>query len=326
MTNPCKQWVGIDVCKRWLDVHIRPSAVSFRVSNDNSGINELQARLVPAAQVGRVILEATGGYEREAAIKLEQQGYAVVVINARQSRHFAKSINQFAKTDRLDASLLAHFGEALQPAVRPLASETQRQLQDLVTRRRQLVETLTVEQNRCQRLRGAAQEDVEAHIDWLKERIQHLDGQIAQQVEHCEQWREQRRQLTTVPGVGAVVATTLLAELPELGQLCRQKIAALAGVAPLNLDSGESVGKRRIFGGRSRVRQVLYMATLVAVRHNPRIRACYEHFQQDGKAKKVALVACMRKLLTILNAMVKQGTDWNPPQQAIAAETAPLCS
>lgn len=325
MTNPAKQWVGIDVCKRWLDVHIRPAAVSFRVSNDNSGIEALQARLVPAAQVGRVILEATGGYEREAAIRLEQQGYAVVVINARQSRHFAKSINQFAKTDRLDASLLAHFGEALQPAVRPLASEAQRQLQDLVTRRRQLVETLTVEQNRCQRLRGVAQADVEAHIDWLKERIQYLDVQIAQQVEQCEQWQEQRRQLTTVPGVGPVVATTLLAELPELGQLCRQKIAALAGVAPLNLDSGESVGKRRIFGGRSRVRQVLYMATLVAVRHNPLIRACYEHFQENGKAKKVALVACMRKLLTILNAMVKQGTDWNPPK-AITAEATPLCS
>ena len=304
MPNPVEQWVGIDVCKRWLDVHIRPSAISFRVSNDQSGIDELQTRLVPGAQVGRVILEATGGYEREAAIRLEQQGYAVVVINARQLRHFAKSINQFAKTDRLDARLLAHFGEALQPPVRPLASEVQRQLQDLVTRRRQLVETLTVEQNRCQGLRGAAQEDVEAHIDWLKERIQHLDRQIAQQVEQCEQWREQRRQLTTVPGVGPVVAATLLAELPELGQICRQKIAALAGVAPLNLDSGESVGKRRIFGGRSRVRQVLYMATLVAVRHNPLIRACYEHLQQQGKAKKVALVACMRKLLTILNAMV----------------------
>jgi transposase len=307
-----QQWIGIDVCKRWLDVHVRPANKSFRVSNDSRGIQELLITLDSPSEVGRVILESTGGYERQALLVLTQMGYPAVVINARQARNFAKAANQLAKTDQVDAAILAWFGEAMKPPIRPLASELQSELQDLVTRRRQLVEMLTAEKNRLSGLRGKAQADVEAHQEWLKERIKQLDEQIQQQVKECTIWQAKRARLESVPGVGKTVSVSLLALLPELGELSQQKISALVGVAPLNRDSGKMQGKRIIFGGRAAVRQMLYMATLVATKYNTVIKDFYQRLLTRGKPKKVALVACMHKLLTILNAMIKKGEDWQP--------------
>lgn len=309
-----EQWIGIDVCKRWLDVHIRPQGASFRVDNTDSGIQALLTHLKVPGAVGRIILESTGGYERQVALRLWTLAYPVVVINARQARHFAKAANQLAKTDQVDAAILAWFGEALKPPIRPFAREAQAQLQDLVTRRRQLVEMLTAEQNRLSGLRGTAQADVEAHLDWLRERVKQLDEQIERQISQCQSWQVKHARLKSVPGVGKIVAATLLALLPELGQLSTQKIGTLVGVAPLNRDSGQMQGKRTSYGGRAPVRQMLYMATLVAVRHNPVIQAFYEQLLKRGKPTKVALIACMHKLLTILNAMIKQGTDWQLPK------------
>jgi transposase len=309
-----EEWVGIDVCKRWLDVHLRPQNQSFRVSNDEGGIQELLTQLSLPEAVGRIVLESTGGYERQVALVLSKLTYPVVVINARQARNFAKAANQLAKTDRVDAAILAWFGEAMKPSIRSFASEAQSELQDLVTRRRQLVDILTAEQNRLSGLRGGAQADVEAHLDWLRERMKQLDEQIEQQIRQCDSWQAKQTQLKSVPGVGKVVAATLVALLPELGQLSTQKISTLVGVAPLNRDSGQMQGKRTIFGGRAAVRQMVYMATLVGVRHNPVIRVFYDRLLAKGKPTKVALVACMHKLLTILNAMIKNGTDWQIPK------------
>jgi transposase len=298
-----------------LDVHLRPQGTSFRVSNNESGIRVLLTSLQAPGAVGRIILESTGGYERQVALQLWTLTYPVVVINARQARNFAKATNQLAKTDQVDAAVLAWFGEALQPPIRAFASEVQAQLQDFVTRRRQLVDMLTAEQNRLSGLRGTAQADVEAHLDWLRERIKQLDAQIEAQIRQCQAWQVQYARLKSMPGVGQVVAATLLALLPELGQLTASQISTLVGVAPLNRDSGQMQGKRVIYGGRAAVRQMVYMATLVAVRHNPVLRDFYAQLLQRGKPTKVALVACMHKLLIILNAMLKHGTDWQVPQQ-----------
>jgi transposase len=305
-----KQFIGIDVSKRTLDIHIRPSEQSLQVPNTEDGFLKL-GKLLPAPdQVECLVMESTGGYERDCALSLTHQGYPVAVINARQGRHFAKAANQLAKTDQVDAKILAWFGEAMHPPIRPLASETQQQLTDLVTRRRQLVEMLTSERNRSLSLRGKAQANVEKHIDWLKEQVKELDAEIEQHIQACEAWKQTQHLVMTVPGVGRVMAFTLLSGLPELGQLSHKQMAALVGVAPLNCDSGQKSGRRYVFGGRSPVRQVLYMATLVSVRRNPVLKAFYDRLLERWKLKKVALVACMRKLLTILNAMVKQGKSW----------------
>lgn len=316
-------WIGIDVSKQWLDIHLRPTSKAWRVGNDAAGYSKLSTQLPSVAEVALIVIEATGGYERQVALELDALGYPIAIINARQARHFAKAANQLAKTDKVDARLLAWFGEAMRPPVRVLNSEAQQQLQDLVTRRRQLVEMVTSERNRLVRLRGQAQADVQAHLEWLQERIKQLDEAIEQQVQQCERWQRHQGLLTSVPGVGAVVSATVLALLPELGQLSRQAIATLVGVAPLNRDSGQMQGKRQIFGGRAAVRQVLYMATLVAVHHNAVLKVFYQRLLARGKAKKVALVACMHKLLTILNAMLKQGQPWQAPKVAeVVAQTA----
>lgn len=315
-------WIGIDVSKQWLDMNVRPTGKAGRVSNDAAGHSKLATQLPPVAEVALIVVEATGGYERQVALELTSLGYPVAIINARQARNFAKAANQLAKTDKVDAKLLAWFGEAMRPPVRALASETQQQLQDLVTRRRQLVEMMTSERNRLASLRGEAQADVEAHLEWLQKRLKQLEEAIEQQIQGCERWQQQKQLLTSVPGVGAVLSATVLAMLPELGQLSRQAIATLVGVAPLNRDSGQMQGKRQIFGGRAAVRQVLYMATLVAVYHNPVLKVFYQRLLERGKAKKVALVACMHKLLTILNAMLKQGRPWQSPQTVEATEAA----
>lgn len=314
-------YIGIDVSKRSLDIYVRGSNTSFQVSNDADGCAELLSLLPPSQTVEQVVLEATGGYERQVALCLAQAGYAIATINPRQARNFAKAVNQHAKTDPVDARVLAWFGEALQPPVRPLLAEAQQQLDNLVSRRRQLVEMLSVERNRVAQLRGSAQHDVEAHIEWLRARIKTLEQEIEQHLQQSQQWQQQQQLLMSVPGVGQVVAATLLAALPELGQLSTKKIAALVGVAPFNRDSGQMRGKRHIFGGRAQVRCVLYMATLVAVRYNPPIQAFYNRLLLAGKAKKVALVACMRKLLSILNSMLKHGTTWqlSEPQLALVS-------
>ena len=251
------------------------------------------------AHVKRVILESTGGYEREAALWLGQAGYPVAVINARQGRNFARAMNQQAKTDQVDAQVLALFGDKITPPVRPLASEAQQQLDDLVTRRRQLVDILTAERNRMALLRGKAQANVEGHIEWLAEQIKEQGGEIEAQIQANQAWRQTQELVLSVPGVGKVMASTLLSALPELGKLTHKQIAALGGVAPFNYDSGQIRGKRRVSGGRANVRQVLFMAAMVAVRYNPILKEFYERLLQRGKEKKVALVACMHKLLII---------------------------
>jgi transposase len=303
-------WVGIDVCKAWLDVHIRPEAKVLRLPNTEAGVQELISQLPVTTEVGRVILEATGGMELTATLALHQAGFPVVVVNPRQSRNFAKAANQLAKTDKVDAKVLAFFGEAMCPEIRPMTAEATRQLNDLVIRRRQIVEMLTAEENRLAAIRGIAREDIEANIKWLKQRLKGLDEQIAQQIKQCDVWTQQQEILSSVPGIGPVVSTTLISSLPELGTLSPKQISSLVGVAPMNCDSGKMRGKRKITGGRGQVRAVLYMAALVATRYNPVIRDFYNRLLQRGKLKKVALTACMHKLLIILNAMVKQKTPW----------------
>lgn len=321
--KPSKTCIGIDVSKQKLDIHILANQQSLQVSNNEIGFETLIGQIPPANEVERVVLEASGGYERQAALWLSQQGYPVCIINARQSRHFAKAYNQLAKTDRVDARILAEYGYRMEPEIRALASEAQQQLDDLVSRRRQLVEMLTAEQNRVQQLRGKAQASAQKHIEWLREQIKEIESEIKQQVNQCEAWQQQHQLLVSVPGVGVVMSHTILALLPELGRLTHKQIAALVGVAPYSYESGQKKGQRHIFGGRATVRQVLYMATLVAVAHNPVLKAFYEQLLARGKAKKVALVACMRKLLTILNAMVKQGTSWNPAAMADSGQVLP---
>lgn len=306
------QWVGIDVSKAHLDVYLRPSGQQFQVKNQASGIIEFIKQL-QSFEIQQVILEATGGFELEVAQALQAQGFAIAIINPRQARDFAKASGKLAKTDRLDAAVLAHFGAAMQPAVTVLASANEQTLQEAVTRRRQLVEMLTAEKHRQSSLRGKMRQNVDEHVEWLEKRIAELDDEIEQLSQVHEQWRSHMALLTSVPGIGKVIATTLIAALPELGQVSDKRISALVGVAPLNRDSGKYRGSRTIWGGRANVRAALYMGTLVAVRHNPVLKAFYARLLAQGKAKKSALTACMHKLLRILNAMIRDGNPWQPP-------------
>ncbi len=306
-----KQWVGIDVSKASLDVYLRPSGKQFQFNNQANGISEL-IRQLQGFPVEQVILEASGGLELEAAQALQQQGYAISIINPRQGRDFAKASGKLAKTDRIDAAVLAHFGEAMRPAITVLASANEQGLQEAVTRRRQLVEMLTAEKNRQSSLRGKMRQSVEEHLQWLEERIRELDREIEELSQSQAEWRSRITILKSVPGIGNVIATTLVASLPELGQVSDKRISALVGVAPFNRDSGKYRGSRTIWGGRSSVRAVLYMGTLVAVQHNPVLKAFYARLLAQGKAKKVALTACMHKLLRILNAMIRDGKTWQP--------------
>jgi transposase len=305
-------YVGIDVSKAALDVAFGSDGEEVQVANDEGGVAELSARLAQAKPV-LVVLEATGGYEWLVAATLAGRGQPVAVVNPRQVRDFAKGAGILAKTDRIDARVLARFGEALRPEPRPLPTPEAKQLQESLSRRRQIVEMLTMEKNR---LAIAATErlkrEINKHITWLEEALRRANDDIDKAVRSSPLWREQEDLLRSVPGIGPVSARTLLAELPELGTLTRREIAALVGVAPLNRDSGTLKGIRTCWGGRASVRQVLYMATLTAVRRNPPIRRAYAAFRARGKKHKVALVACMRKLLTILTAMVRDRRRWNP--------------
>lgn len=304
-----ERFVGIDVAKAELEFFILPEGIGGTVTNTEAGIAELCARLQALAPRA-VVVEATGGWEIPVVAALAEARLPVVVINPRQARSFAKALGRLAKTDRIDAQTLARLGEALRPTPRPLKDAETQALAELLARRRQLVGMLSAEHNRLGSARGAIKQDIQAHIAWLKQRLQDLDTGLKAAVQASALWREQEALLRSVPGIGPVACWSLLFELPELGQLNRRAIAALVGIAPLNCDSGQYRGRRRIFGGRAQVRSALYMATLTATRCNPVIRAYYERLRQAGKLPKVALTACMRKLLTILNMMVKNGTPW----------------
>jgi transposase len=300
-------FVGIDVSKERLDVAQRPTAESWFVSNDEEGIKQLSQRLT-AIPPTLVLLEATGGLETPLVAGLLGAHLPVVVINPRQVRDFARATGQLAKTDAIDAGILAHFAEAVRPEVRPFPDEATRELDALITRRRQLIGMLTAEKNRL--LRTAAprvRRDIRRHIHWLERELEDLEKDLDNFIQQSPAWREKEDLLRSVKGVGPVLAATLLGELPELGQLNRKQVAKLVGVAPLNHDSGLFRGQRKIWGGRASVRASLYMGTLVATRYNLTIRDLYQRLLAAGKPKKLALTACMRKLLTILNAVVRDG-------------------
>lgn len=306
MTGVC---VGIDVAKDELVIAVRPSLAEWTVANAASGIEALTTRLAALAPAC-VVLEATGGYERACAAALATAGLPVAVVNPRQVRDFAKATGQRAKTDRLDAAVLALFAERVGPQVRVLPDEAQADLAALLLRRRQLTDMLVAEKNRVPLARRAVRPSLTKHIAYLERELRIADTDLGEAIEASPLWRTQDDLLQSVPGIGPVASQTLLADLPELGQLSRRAIAALVGVAPVAHDSGAMRGKRVIAGGRAGVRTVLYMATLAATRCNPVIRAHYQHLLAAGKAKKVALIACMRKLLTILNAMLRDQRRW----------------
>lgn len=302
-------FVGIDVSKARLDVAIRPSGERLQVANSEEGIANLIGHLF---QVGPelIVLEATGGYQAAVVAGLGLAKLSVAVVNPRQVRDFAKAAGRLAKTDALDADVLARFGEVMKPQPKALLDEETIALEALVARRRQVVEMITAEKNRLAQSHKSLRAGIKSHINFLQRELQDINRDMDEALRKSPLWREQEDLLRSVPGVGRVMATTLLAELPELGKLNRKQIAALVGVAPLNRDSGTFRGKRSIWGGRASVRAVLYMATLVASRRNPAIRSFYDRLCAAGKAKKVALTACMRKLLTMLNAMMQTRTSW----------------
>ena len=302
-------FVGIDVSKAQLDVAVRPGGIRFTVRNDDPGITTLVER-VRELQPHLVVLEATGGLEVPLVSALAAAGLPLVVANPRQVRDFAKATGQLAKTDTLDAQILARFAETVRPTPRPLPEISTQELAAVLTRRRQLIDMLTAEKNRLGSAPRRIRKDIQAHITWLEHRLVDTDGDLSQTIQASPVWREKDDLLQSTPGVGPVLATTLLAGLPELGTLDRKQIAALVGVAPFNCDSGTLRGKRVVRGGRASVRAALYMSALVAARYNPVIKAFYRRLCQAGKPAKVALTACMRKLLTILNAMLKHQTPW----------------
>lgn len=301
--------IGIDVAKAELVVACRPSLDQWRVANTSVGIAELIARLRSLAPE-IVVLEATGGYERVAAAAIAAVGLPVVVVNPRQVRDFAKATGQLAKTDRVDAAILALFGERVQPALRPLPDEATEDLGALLLRRRQLTDMLVAEKNRLGLARKPVRKSLKQHIAYLERELRITETELTDAIEASPIWRVKDDLLQSTPGVGQVVSQTMLADLPELGTLSGRQIASLVGVAPIARDSGTLRGKRTIGGGRAHVRTTLFMAALVATRHNPVIRTFYQRLLTAGKPKKVALVACMRKLLTILNAMMRDGRPW----------------
>lgn len=303
--------VGIDVSKKQLDVSARPTGERWAVANTEEGLRQLSARLQLLAPT-RIVLEASGGLELAAVATLAGAGLSVIVVNPRQVREFARALGILAKTDRLDADVLAHFAEAVRPAPRPLPDTSAQAFSAVLARRRQLVEMLASEKNRLGSAPPVVRPGIQQHVAWLRQQIAGLDRELRQHIQASPLWRERDDLLRGVPGVGPVLATTLLANLPELGRLSRKEIAALVGVAPLNRDSGTLRGRRMIWGGRAPVRASLYMATLIAVRCNPVLKVFHARLRAAGKAPKVALTACMRKFLTILNAMLKQHKPWTP--------------
>jgi transposase len=306
-------FVGIDVAKAHLDIALRPTGERWAVANADFGMAALVERL-QAVQPNLIVREATGGYQRAVVAALAAAGRPVAVVNPRQARDVAKATGQLAKTDALDARALAHVAEAVRPPPRPVPDAQTDERRALLARRRQLVAMRTAEQQRLGTAPPRLQTDIQAPITWLNTRLAALDDDLDTTRRTSPVWREREDLLRSVPGIGPVCTRTLLLDLPELGTLSRQQLAALVGVAPLNRDSGTLRGSRTIWGGRASVRATLYMSTLVAVRYNPVLKAFYERLRAAGKAAKVALTACMRKLLTILNAIVKHHTPWQPQE------------
>jgi transposase len=307
--------IGIDVAKARLDVAARPSGEAWQSTNDEAGISQLVERLRALAPQ-LIVLEASGGWEVLAAGSLAEAGLPVAVVNPRQVRDFARAIGQLAKTDALDAQVLARFAEVVQPTPRALPDAQQQALAALLARRRQVLSMLTAERQRLGTARAPVRRRVQAHVRWLEQELADLDDELGRTLRQSPVWREREALLRSVPGIGPIVALTLLAELPELGALDRKQIATLVGLAPLNCDSGTLRGKRVVWGGRARVRTALYMAALVATRYNPVIRAFYQHLLAAGKPKMVALTAAMHKLLVIVNALVRHRTPWQVAQGA----------
>ena len=302
--------VGIDVGKEQLDVNVYGENKVTQWVNDSLGISRLVKKLSKLT-IKLVVVEASGGWERKVHAELSQRGLAVAVVNPTRVRSFARAVGQLAKTDPIDARNIAEFGFKIEPRVQEMVSATREKLAALVTRRYQVITMITMEKNRVATAPESTGEYIAKHLDWLAQDLADLGKAINHCIEAEENWQQEAAVLASTPGIGPVTVFTLLADLPELGKLNRQKIAALVGLAPYNRDSGAKRGKRRIFGGRASIRRVLYMATLSASRHNPVIRDFYQRLLAAGKPKKVALTACMRKLLTILNAMMRTGNAWD---------------
>jgi transposase len=305
-------YVGIDVSKRQLDVAIRPTGKVFGVTNDRRGISQLVKRLTKLQPVC-IAIEATGGLERELAYALAAKNLPIAVVNPRQVSNFAKSLGRRAKTDAIDAAVLAHFGEVMKPEIRSLPDAAAQELTAFVTRHRQLVEMMTAESNRSEMASNPVRKLINSLLRSLKDQLLLVDREIRKAISASDLWRHKAELLRSVPGVGEVTTATLLAGLPELGELDRRQIAALVGVAPFNRESGIWKGKRMIAGGRALIRSALYMSTVVAVRRNPMLKNFYERLRAKGKPAKQALTACMRKLLVVLNAMLRHQTPWSGP-------------
>ena len=304
-------FIGIDISKTQMDVAIWDNEETWEFENEAAGWQEM-VEIAKELKPSLIVVEASGGIEQRVVAELYLEELPIAIVNPTRVRNFARSTGQLAKTDKLDARLIAHFAQAVRPKVRPLRTAEQEHLNALVTRRRQVVQILTAEKNRRSTTHSTLRKRLQQHIEWLNAELEGLDEEIEQYIKESPSWRKNAALLRSVPGVGPVTASTLLAALPELGTRNRQQIAALVGVAPLNKDSGKMRGKRRVFGGRAPVRRALYMATLVATRVNPVIRSFYEHLLAQGKEKKVALTACMRKLLVILNSMIRTQQTWRP--------------
>lgn len=303
--------VGIDTSKTQLDIYIRPLDEFFSVDNNARGIKEAVKRLKAVHPV-RIVIEATGRLELPFVVAAQKAKLPVTVANPMHIRRFAGAIGQLAKTDKLDARIIAHFGAALEPEPTELKPEKVRLVSDLLARRSQLLEMSTMEKNRLSILPKPMHTSLKRHIKHIQTEVKRIEKQLDKLIDRTPLWQEKRDLLMSVNGVGKILTYTLLSDLPELGQLNRREIAALVGVAPMNRDSGNYTGKRRIRGGRARVRTVLFMAIMSAVQSNPKLKRKYAQLKAAGKTPKVALVACMRKLLTILNVMMKTGTHWNP--------------
>ena len=311
-------FVGVDVSKETLDIAVRPEEECWQTANTDEAFPELIARL-QALEPTLIVVEATGGFERAVVAAMAEADLPVAMINPRQSKEFAKATGRLAKTDEIDAADLAFFGEAIRPEVRSLPDAAIQRLSALNTRRQQLLDMLTAERNRLGTALPAARPSLLEHIRWLEREMEKVDAELQRHVDQNLSLRSKFTLLCSVKGVGPATSFALLSQLPELGKVNRKEIAALVGVAPFNRDSGKWRGKRTTWGGRAHVRSKLYMAALSASQHNPVIRAFYERLREAGKPKKVALTACMRKLIVILNAMVKNGTLWDPDYATSAA-------
>jgi transposase len=304
-------FVGVDVSKAELEIGVIPESKTWKVSNDCQGIQQLIDNLVTLSP-SVIVIEATGGYETLVASSLATAQLPVVVINPRHIRSFAKAIGILAKTDRIDCLVLAQYGKSIKPQPRPLKDEQAQELKAMLGRRKQLVEMLTMEKNRIDKATNIVLEYIHAHIFWLESQLQEVDKDLHNSIKNSPVWAEKDKIIRSIPGAGPVLSVTLISELPELGILNRRQIAALVGVAPFNCDSGKRKGYRRVWGGRALIRSILYMAALSAVRYNPAIKAFYKRLVAAGKKPKVSLTACMRKLLTIINSMVRNGSLWDP--------------